>query len=214
LLFGMLPSEYLSGWTRSLFQFAALVESAWAFIALVAILGVVVLLWSVSNLTGPLRSVLDKVSIWRICRSVSALRFMSILTVVLHRQSASSTQLRTALAMMCAGASPWLRWHLDAMLERIDYGLVGAETFETGLLDKELYWHFQDMAEARGLVLALQLVRDRLEGHVLGQVARQAQVLRWMLLIGCVSGILALGLWHYAAIDELRRSLMIFHASQ
>src|SRR5690606_15803239 len=156
------------------------------------------LCWSIPNLTGAVRSLLDQVSIWKIHRCLSALRFMSVLTVVLRRQGA--TQLRTALAMLCAGASPWMRGHLDDMLSRIDHGLVGADTFDTGLLDRELYWYLQDMAEARGLVNALVLVRDRLGGRVLAQVARQAQVLRWSLLACCVAGMLALGLWHYAVI--------------
>jgi len=213
-LFSTLPPEYRAGWTRALFEFSAAVASGWMPITAAIILAMGGLFWSIPNLTGAFRRVLDRVSLWRIHRCIGALRFMSVLTVVLQRQSHSPTQLRTALTMMCAGASPWLRWHLDEMLEHIDHGLVGADTFDTGLLDRELYWYLQDMAEARGLVHALVLVRDRLDGHVLVHVARQAQTLRWMLLGSCVSGMLALGLWHYAVIDELRRSLMIFYASQ
>jgi len=213
-LFNMLPAEYLGGATRALFRFAAAVQAGWVLIGTVGAVFVAAMLWSIPNLTGMLRSALDKVSIWRIHRCVGALRFMSVLTVVLQRQAVSPTQLRTALAMLCAGASPWMRWHLDIMLERIDHGLVGAATFDTGLLDRELLWYLHDMTEARGLVTALELVRDRLDSHVLMQVARQAQVLRWTLLAACVAGMVALGLWHYVVIDELRRSLMIFHASQ
>ena len=211
-LFGALPPEYFGTWTRALLAFAATVQAAWVPVFAALLLGAAALCWSIPNLTGAVRSLLDQVSIWKIHRCLSALRFMSVLTVVLQRQGA--TQLRTALAMLCAGASPWMRGHLDDMLSRIDHGLVGADTFDTGLLDRELYWYLQDMAEARGLVNALVLVRDRLGGRVLAQVARQAQVLRWSLLACCVAGMLALGLWHYAVIDELRRSLMIFYASQ
>ncbi|WP_397475437.1 hypothetical protein [Pusillimonas sp.] len=213
-LFEALPVEYFGSRTRALFGFAAVVESAWPPAAIVLILGAVAVGWSVANLTGPLRRLLDHCSIWRIHRCLSALGFMSFLAVLLQRRDASSTQLRTALAMLCVGASPWMRGHLDGMLGRIDHGVVGAETFDTGLLDRELYWYLQDMADARGLVDALMLLRDRLDGRVLPQVARQAQTLRWSLLACCVTGMLALGLWHYAVIDELRRSLMIFYASQ
>lgn len=213
-LFGALPAEYFGDWTRALFAFAAMVESVWMPILAALALAAAALGWSISNLTGPLRKLLDRVSIWRIHRCISALRFMSVLTVVLRRQGASSTQLRAALAMLCEGASPWMRRHLQEMLDRIDHGLVGADTFDTGLLDRELYWYLLDMADARGLLPALALVRDRLDGRVLDQVARQAQALRWTLLLCCVAGLLGLGLWHYAVIDELRRSLMIFYASQ
>ncbi|WP_017524651.1 hypothetical protein [Pusillimonas noertemannii] len=213
-LFGALPFDYFGYWTQALFAFAALVRAAWAPVLAALLAGVAMLCWSIPNLTGALRNLLDQVSIWKIHRCLGALRFMSVLTVVLQRQGASSTQLRTAVALLCAGASPWMRGHLEGMLDRIDHGLVGAETFDTGLLDRDLYWYLQDMAEARGLVGALVLLRDRLDGRVLPQVARQAQVLRWALLVCCVAGMLALGLWHYVVIDELRRSLMIFHASQ
>lgn len=213
-LFDTLPSEYFGPKTQALFSFAEGVESLWLPASVAILMGVAATLWSVPNLTGVFRQLLDQAFIWRIHRSLCAVGFMSFLTVTLVRRGASTTQLRTALAMLCVGASPWMRSHLDAMLQRIDHGLVGADTFDTGLLDRELYWYLQDMTDARGLVDALRLLRDRLESRVLQQVERQAQTLRWALLVCCVSGMLVLGLWHYAVIDELRRSLMIFHASQ
>jgi len=211
-VFGTLPPEYFGTWTRALFAFAAMVQAVWPPIFAALFLCAAALCWSIPNLTGAFRRRLDQVSIWKIHRCLSALRFMSVLTVVLQRQGA--TQLRSAVAMLCAGASPWMRGHLDDMLSRIDHGLVGADTFDTGLLDRELYWYLQDMTDARGLVHGLALVRDHLGGSVLAQVTRQAQTLRWLLLACCVAGMLALALWHYAVIDELRRSLMIFYASQ
>lgn len=213
-LFIVLPPEYLASWTKKLFGFSEMIGMFWIPLAAALISLVAVVLWSIPNFAGPLRPFLDRVSVWRIHRCLNALRFLSVLTVVLNRHGVSSTQLRTALAMLCAGASPWMRWHLDDMLARIDHGLVGAETFDTGLLERELFWYLQDMAQARGLTQALVLVRDRLDSHVLAHVSRQAQLLRWALLFFCVAGMLSLGLWHYAVIDELRRSLMIFYASQ
>ena len=213
-LFESLPVEYLGTRTRALIDFASLVESAWPIATIALGLGAVAGVWSVANLTGSLRHLLDQYSIWRIHRCLSALSFMSFLAVLLRRRDSASTQLRSALAMLSVGASPWMRSHLDEMLGRIDHGMVGAETFDTGLLDRELYWYLQDMAEARGLVDALMLLRDRLDSRLLPQVARQAQTLRWLLLAFCVAGMLVLGLWHYTVIDELRRSLMIFYASQ
>lgn len=213
-LFMVLPPEYLAIWTRRLFSFSHVVELFWAPLAAALVVLGAALLWSIPNFIGRFRQLLDRVSVWRIHRCVNALSFLSVLTVLLNRQGTSSTQLRTALVMLCSGASPWMHWHLQDMLGRIDHGLVGADTFDTGLLDRELYWHLHDMTEARGLIHALVLVRDRLDSHVLAHVARQAQVLRWGLLVCCVTGMLFLGLWHYAVIDELRRSLMIFYASQ
>src|SRR5690606_13122488 len=130
------------------------------------------------------------------------------------RDEAGSTQLRSALSMQKTGASPWLASYLDRMLDRVDSGVAGAGTFDVGLLDRAHFWFLGDMVMARGLHAGLLLGTERLRSHVLGATARQAAVLRWCLLLGCLAGLLGLGLWHYAVIDELRRSLMLFYASQ
>src|SRR5690606_34868995 len=130
------------------------------------------------------------------------LRFFSLLAVVLGVEHFESTQLRTALVLQKVGASKWLAAHIDAMLARIDSGQVGAESFDTGLLDAAHYWFFSDMVAARGLRTGLTLSAERLRKHVLGAVARQATALRWALLLTSLGFLLALGLWHYAVIDE------------
>ena len=107
----------------------------------------------------------------------------------------------------------WVRRHVLFMLRRIDAGLVGAETFDIGLLDRDLYWYLQDMTQARGLREGLAATCERLRGQLLGRIARQAAGLRWLVMLGSVACVLGVGLWHYAAMDELRRALMMFHAS-
>lgn len=212
-LFEFLPSEYFGTWTRALFTFSTVIEIVWLPVLALVVAAALFVGWSMSNLTGPLRAFLDRWLPWRIHRSLGALGFMSFLLVMLQRRQSGSTQLRAALTMLATGASPWLRAHLDEMIERIDYGLVGADTFDTGLLERELYWYLQDMIDARGLVDGVGLLCSRLNERVLPQVEQQAQTLRWALLLGCVAGMFTLGLWHYAVIDELRRSMMIFYAS-
>ncbi|MEO6985133.1 MAG: hypothetical protein ABI155_07295 [Paralcaligenes sp.] len=212
--FNAVPPDYYAALTRRLFGFASQVQGHWLFAAGFFVGGILLLLWSLPNLTGRLRRRLDQYSLWRIYRQVHAISFLSVLTIVLERPGAGSTQLREALAMQRPGANAWVLTHLDAMLARIDIGLVGADTFDTGLFDRELFWFLSDMAMARGLGEGLALARGRLKSQVLLSVARQALALRWALLLSCVAGLLSLGLWHYAVIDELRRSLMFFYASQ
>ena len=212
--FSIVPPEFYGGLTRALVQFSLFVQAQWLFVVVVLIGCAVLFLWSFPNLVGRPRQHLERYSVWRIYRCVNALQFLAVLTIVLTRQSSTSTQLRAALSMQKAGATRWQGWHIDTMLERINEGLVGADTFDTGLLDRDLFWFLSDMALARGLVDGLALTRQRLKNLVLNTVARQALALRWCLLLVCVAGLLGLGLWHYAVIDELRRSLMLFYASQ
>jgi hypothetical protein len=212
--FSAVPEAYYGGLTRSLLSFSNLVHEHWPFAAGLSVGGCWLLLWSLPNTTGSLRGILDRFSIWRIYRQVQALRFLALLAIVLGRDEAVSTQLRSALAMQSSGASVWQTGHIRAMLARIDSGIVGADTFDTGLLDREQYWYFSDMVMARGLGAGMLLTSDRLRSHVLGTVARQAMALRWSLLLASVAGLLSVALWHYAVIDELRRSLLLFYASQ
>src|SRR3546814_19027638 len=90
--------------------------------------------------------------------------------------------------------------------------MVGAETFNTGLLDREQFWFLSDMVMARGLQSGLALTATRLRTHVLGTVARQAGALRWCLLLASLACLLGLGAWHYAVTYELRHSFILFHA--
>ncbi len=212
--FSAVPPELYAARTRALIGFSRFVGAQWAFLTVLIMGSAALFLWSLPNLTGPVRQHLERYAVWRIYRSIHAMHFLAVLMIVLARQGATSTQLRAALSMQRAGAGRWQSWHIDAMLARIDMGLIGGETFNTGLLDRDLFWFLSDMAMARGLLDGLMLTRQRLKGRVLTSVARQALALRWSLLFLCVASLLGLGLWHYAVIDELRRSLMIFYASQ
>src|SRR5699024_3255960 len=97
--------------------------------------------------------------------------------------------------------------HIDTMLAHVHQGKTGADIFDTQLLDRHLYWFFSDMFAARGLRDALALVTQRLQRHIVGDMARRAAVFRWLVLITGVAYALLLTLWHYAVIDELRQVL-------
>ncbi|MBP6020189.1 MAG: general secretion pathway protein [Burkholderiaceae bacterium] len=212
--FATVPPEYYGSMTRQLIAWSELIRQSFVFLMVLCVGGWAVFLWSLPNTSGPIRKTLDAYVVWRIYRHVQALRFLALLSLVLGRDDSGSTQLRRALLLKKQGASPWQVSHIDAMLARIDGGITGAATFDTGLLDREHYWFFSDMVMARGLSQGLALTSERLRLQVLGVVARQAAVLRWTMLLACLALVLGLGLWHYAVIDELRRSLMIFHANQ
>ncbi len=212
--FSAVPVEYYGSLTRSLMRFSELIQAHYLFVAVLLVGGCMLLLWSLPNSSGPIRRRLESLALWRIYRYVAALRFLALLAIVLGRDESESTQLRAALVLQKTATSKWQLSHINAMLARIDAGMVGADTFDTGLLDRDQFWFFSDMVMARGLQAGLMLGSDRLRTHVLGTVARQATALRWCLLLASLTCLLGVGVWHYAVIDELRRSLMIFYASQ
>ncbi|UYO92371.1 general secretion pathway protein [Pollutimonas sp. M17] len=212
--FSSVPAAYHGRLTQELLHCAELIQSHWLFMAVLAAGSGGLILWSLSNASGPLRRKLDRHAVWRIYRYIQALRLLSLVTLLLGRGDAGAVQLKTALFLLKGGASAWQEAQVDSMLARIDAGMAGAETFNTGLLDPEQFWFLSDMVMARGLHAGLALAAERLRSHVLETVARQALALRWILLLASLFCLLGMAAWHYAVIDELRRSLMLFHASQ
>jgi len=212
--FVMVPAEYHGSAVRSLFDFADIAGRAWAWLLPLLVAMPWLIQVSFARYTGRLRRFLDGLGPWRIYRQVQALRFLALLAVALGRDEHGATRLRMALSLQFAGASRWMAQHVADMLGNVDAGKTGAGIFDTGLLDPPQLWFLDDMIAAGGLVAGLRRCSDWVERHVLGTVARQAETMRWCLLLGAVSGVLAVGLWHYAAIDELRRALALFHASQ
>lgn len=211
--FATVPAHYYGRMTSSLVTFASVVDAYYVFLLLLISGGAALLMWSLPNTAGPVRRHLDRVLWWKVYRDVSALRFLSFLLISLGDAAHGPVQLRSALLRQRVGASLWLSRHIDGMLVRIDHGMAGPETFNTGLFSQEQFWFLYDMVLARGLAAGLSLARDRIQSQILGVVARQAAALRWSVLLACVAYVLGLTLWHYAVIDELRRALTFYFAS-
>src|SRR5699024_10757272 len=167
--------------------------------------------WSFPNMTGRLRQGLDRILWWEMYRSVHALRFALFLRVALGTPEQAHTRLRAAFLMQVPGANRWLRAHLHNMLQHLAQGRAGVECLDTGLFRADHFWFLSDMTQARGLPVALELMAERLRHYVLVTVQRRALMLRWLMLLGCVSYGLVLVLWHYLVIDELRQAMaMVF----
>ncbi|WP_417251192.1 hypothetical protein [Castellaniella sp.] len=209
-----LPPAYHGAWAQRLFTFAGYLR-VWG--GGLPILTVALLsggLFSLPRTSGYGRRLLDRFGPWRLYRNVQALRLLALITILLQPGTGHSTQLRPVIVLLFESASPWLAAHLRGMVARIDQGETGADAFDTGLLDRDVYWYLEDMVAARGLQEGLQIVHQRMSQVWFQRIQLQAQVLRWLVLLTGVASVLALGLWHYAAIDDLRRGWMMFQASQ
>lgn len=213
-VFQGLPPDYYGTLTRGLYALADAVRRWLAFWVILLAGGAGLLAWSLPMLCGPWRSWLDRWFPWRLYRDFHAIRFLAMLAVLVRQRGNVDTRLRQALAAQAWHARPWLAWHINAMLARVDRGQVGAETFDTGLFDRETGWFMADMIAARGVEAGIAQARLRVESRTLAGVRRRALALRWALLLGAVGAVLALALWHYAVIDELRRALINFYASR
>lgn len=212
--FSALPSEYYGNLTLSLLGFARFLHHYWVFALASGIAAWAWVLWSLPNLGGRLRTWLDRWGCWRLYRQVQALRLLSMLTILIGKRTEQAMRLRSAFGALSAGASPWMAARLSEIRLRLDAGQPATASLETGLLDREQFWFLADMIAANGLHHGLALAAERLGTDVHAMAKRQAQRLHWFLLLGALSCLLGLGLWHYAVIDELRVALMLFYASQ
>lgn len=210
--FSSVPAEYHGVATQRLFGLAQWLRRGW-FLLLVAIGGSAVMaVWSLPNATGPVRAVFDQWGIWKLYRTVQAVRLLSLLAVLLRPRGNVSARLREALAVQRRGATPWLDHHISRMLARIDAGMNGTDALDTGLIDSDTWWYLSDMVSTAGLDEGLQRTRIRLEQHTVRKLAVQAQVLRWGLLLCSLAVVASIALWHYRVIEELRQGLALFYA--
>ena len=209
-----LPAAFHGDWTRALFAFAQALR-AWGFcvpLAVTIILAAGFL--TLPRACGPWRRRLDRIGPWRLYRQVQALRLLALVSILLQPGTGSSSRLRPVMLLFLECANPWMQSYLRRSVRRIDQGLAGAAAWDTGLLDRELYWYLDDMVAARGLSAGLQATHERMCAVWLDRIQRQAQVLRWLALLSGVAVVMGIGAWHYAVIDELRRAWMMFQASQ
>lgn len=209
-VFAAVPSTAYGPWTHALFALAQTLRRVLP-VALVALtVAVAWVAWSLPCQVGRLRGWLDRRFPWNLYRHLQASSLFAVLHILIGPEVGSDTRLREALLVLLGSGGPaWRAWHIRRQLDQLEQGCVGAETFDTGLLDAPLQWLMVDVYAARGLPVALRVVRDRLREHLLVQALRQAQAMRWALLGTGVACGLGLLLWHYAVIDEMRRAMML-----
>lgn len=211
--FSALPAEYFGPVTLSLFRTSNWLRRDWWLIFIFMSGGCWACVWSLPNLTGSLRIFLDRWGLWRLYRIVQAVRFLSLLAVLLQPRGNVGARLREALMIQRSGASPWLGLHVDTMLSRIDAGFEALDALDTGLVDAQTWWYFVDMVHTLGLDAGLQRTCERLSAHTVGKLARQAVMIRWTLLLCSVSVVLGIAFWHFRVFEELRQGLSLFYAN-
>jgi len=156
-----------------------------------------------------LRRRLDAWGPYRLYRDVQAIGVISTAATAVKARAGQAVPLRAALQMQRLGASRWLVHRLNAIIARMEDSRAGAAIFDVGLLPRDMYWYLEDLTHSLGLDIALQKTRLRLESRLLVHVRTRAMVLRWVLLLGAVTTMLGLVVWHYAVIFDLRNATML-----
>ncbi len=207
------PSDYLGTRTLSLYRWAQRLQTWIPVLPGLLGPGAWGLRHALKGRSHGLRRLLDRIGPGLWLRRLAALRFLSLLSVLVQPHAAGSLPLRAALQLLAHGSDNWMRWHLALMLQRVGAGYRDEIIFDTGLLDRQLLWFLSDMIRAHGLEHALLLCAQQAAQDLRSSLPRQATAVRWVCLLAAVlSGLGLLG-WHYAVLDELRRSLMLYFSS-
>jgi len=210
-VFQSVPATWHGGLTRALFSAAEWLRMGLPLACLVGAAALWGFLAALPRHTGRLRDWLDRRPVWRLYRDFHCIRFLALLAVLVRQRGNVDTRLREALFMLGRDAPPWFAAHIAAMIARIDAGLVGGDTFDTGLIDAETGWYLADMVAAHGVEGGIARTRQRIEIRFLPRLRLQAGVLRWCLLVCGLATVLGLTLWHYAVIDEMRHAMTSMH---
>lgn len=209
--FVVVPEELYGSKTKWLIAFAQFITSYGVVVLLVLIVLGFGIVFSLPRLIGGIRQLLDLVEPWRSYKVLQSTHLFALLSLLLNERVA---QLRLGQAVQLIGQSTnkWLVWQVQKIQERMVRGEVGAKGFATGLLSPSLQWFFEDVEQSQDIGRALSVMHERLYQRFQKQVLLKAQVWRWLLLLGCVGSMLAIGGWHYLVIDEMRRALLMFYA--
>ena len=213
LAFASLPTEYFGPVTRSLFRTSDWLRQFWWLVLMLVLALLWGALWSLPNLTGPARRLLDRWGIWRLYRVVQAVRFLSLLAVLLQPRGNVGARLKEALRIQQTGATVWMSGHIATMLARIDSGSEAVDALDTGLVEDQTWWYFTDMVRTLGLDIGLQRTCERLAAHTVSKLSRQAMCIRWVLLLCSVSIVLGIAFWHVRVFEELRQALSLYYAN-
>jgi hypothetical protein len=215
-LYGFIPLDHWGPRGRALLAHAAAVQAwgAWAIAVLAA--GGAAIAWSVDHLTGRFRDWLDsRVLLYRALRDLRGALFMATLATLTRRRGNLMSTLRSSLATF-AGAvdSPWLRWRIEQILERMDRDGGSAESFDTPLLSREVFWFLRDTQEARGVAEGFEEAGRHVEQNILSMILRRLLVARWLLLSLSVTAVLFMAGWTFAVIHEMKSVMQSWYGTR
>lgn len=207
--FGFVPVEYHGPLTIRYFALARGIEAVWVFVLAGVVAGIWLTAWALPNWVGEKRAKMDdSFLLFKLYRDFKGSIFMAMLASITKSRSGAVTNQREALMMMQENASPWLAWKIRLMLDRLDdEGGLDASMLDVGVVDKEVYYLFADIFEARGVSAGLVTAGVRSEERATKAIAARAKVLRWMLLFSSLLVVIVLLGWQNTVIYEFKGAM-------
>jgi hypothetical protein len=210
--FGFVPAEYYGRFARGYFGLAEIIQSTWVII-LASVVGVLWwVAWALPNWVGDVRSrIEDRFIVFRLYRDFRGSIFLAMYASLTKSRGGATTTQLDALMMMQEEATPWLRWKIGMMLDRLDAeGGLDATMLDVGVVDKTVYYLFSDIFEARGPAAGLMAAGRRSEERATTTIAARAKVLRWTSLFGALFVVVILLSWQNAVVYEFKGAMAAY----
>lgn len=164
---------------KILYTVATFVESWW-WLLIIMIVGVLFAIAQLlSQLTGEVREVIDKLPLFSLYRDSSAARLMETLGMLL----ANGIILKRGLAIMRLKANRYLQWHIYKMELRLSGGRENiAEVLDTGLIGQADMLRLRVIAKGKGFEHALLRAGQLAAEHTTKKVELISKVAGFALL--------------------------------
>lgn len=209
------PVSYWGPFGRAMVAWDETVK-AYAFpVLIIVLMGTTWLIWSAQNWVGQSRETADRtVTLYRTLREISAVRFlMAMSTLTRKRGNVMHTLEDALLSLADSSASPWMRWRIEQVLDRIgETGATTCDVFDSGLLSQEMFWRLRDVEEGSGFAAAFDVTSKYVAAHLVPRLIKRLTVWRWILLF---TGVVVTGgmvLWIQTATFEMKAAAMNYMA--
>lgn len=216
-LFSFIPLDQWGPKGQAFNSHAERIRSYGVFFVAVALAAIWYVVWTVNHLVGPTREWLDsKVVLYRIVRDIKGAMFMATMATLTRRRGNQMFTLKGSLEVFIQSArSPWLKWRVQQIVDKIDEtGGVGADAFNTNLLNPEMFYFLRDMVEARSFAEGFEETGRYVESSLLDKTLKHMTVYRWVLLMSGVALTIFVVGWQFAVINEMTEVMQTYMSSR
>ncbi len=178
MLLEMSALEKWPGFARTLYGLTGFIYHFWWAIAGVLVAAYFFISWSMPNLTGESRRMLDYIPPWSIYRVIQAASFMNGIAGLLKQ----GKDMDTALREFSKTSSPYVKRFIHAIQTKKASGMSEAEAIDVGLLDKETAGDIVDVGASNGMDQVMQSLGDDSLNKAISSVRAKSSVLKFVII--------------------------------
>ena len=215
--YDFLPLEFWGKHGKSLTAYSKWIESYVVYVALVLMIVLVYVYWSIGNLISPVRNWLDEhIVLYKVIRDLKGALFLTTMSTLSRKRGAGmvATLKQNLETFSDSARSPWLKWRIDQIIDGSDAtGAIGVQAFNTGFISREMFFFLEDMQKARGFAEGFQETGNYVEGKILTGIIGRMLFYRWALLIASLVVTLGMFIWQFQVIYEMRGAMSSYLAT-